>query len=804
MSVERFIHRIIDQPALCFSITTLIIIVTINLALQVEKNTTPYFLDRLHAERVKEDVLAETFLRSKETIMLVLKAKEGDIFTADAISLLKDIHLTLGELDLLEHANKNQQIDKNKSIQKYNVGLADSKTIEEVERLEQTVGQYLFPIRNIKSLLNSDDIFMDDDEITVAPNFSNIKLPAWNQNEGKQVLKNPLLIGSLLNEDGTATSVHLELNIDTDDSDLTTALFNKIKSAVTPLVDASNFEVFFSGSPVVNIEISKIMEKDNKRYFPMIIGLITIILYILFGSLWAPLLSLSVAIITIISTFGLMYLLGITLNIVTTVLPIFIITIGVTDAIHVLSETEQNDGRISKNEAIILKVTKLFRAMLLTSITTALGFFSLSYTEISNIRDFGIMVGISSLIAFVVSVTVLPAMMSKINFRPSTSSRPFRLFSLIEQLAMKQTPKKCFALISLLVFFAAAGSSLFYVDQQNLNSFSAHSKIRYDDKMINQVLGGTVPVNIWLKSEDQNGVLTPEVLRVIEQFEHTAKQHDIVGYTVSIAGFIQQINDVLFPENKSAAASSLSREMISQYLFLLESGPSRDLESVLEIGQYNETRIVIMSRTDGSKDLQVLLDDLTEVAKSLPASVSYQFAGYGNMNAVAAGEIVNGQLSSIFISVVGLITIISLIYRSLSLGLIAIFPLSMSLIVMFGIMGFLSIPLDIGSSLVCGIALGIGIDYSIHIIEAFKRNFTANRPTQQIIENALSEVSFPILTSAFTISAGFAILLFSEFQPIFNLGLLVSITMLISAFSTLFIVPILLSFTKYSTPIIKQ
>jgi len=409
------------------------------------------------------------------------------------------------------------------------------------------------------------------------------------------------------------------------------------------------------------------------------------------------------------------------------------------------------------------------------------------------------MVGVSAIIAFIVSVTILPALMSKLNFTSTTGSRPIRVFEFIERLAAQQTTRRCFSLVLLLLAFSVLGLPKFYVDQQNLNSFEKKTQLRQDDQKINALLGGTVPVNIWISSDEPNGILRNDVLSVIERLEARALEHEVVGYSASIAGYIKRLNSVLSPGNSMQNASDLSQNLISQYLFLLEGGPSRDLESIATVGPYDETRVVLMSNTDGSKDLQALIDDLQPIAETLPKGTSFQFTGYGSMNAAAAKEVVFGQLSSIAISVISLILILIFIYRSLKTALIAIFPLSMSLLVMFGVMGMTAIPLDIGSSLLCGIAFGIGIDYSIHIIEAYQRNLNSQACRELAVKQALSEVSFPILTSAFTITAGFSILLLSEFQPIFYLGLLISITMIISAFSTLFIVPTLLKLSKAGT-----
>ena len=806
MTAHNLIRSIIMKPGICLALALLVLLVSIASALNIHKNTTPYFMDRAHPERIKEDALSAVFTRSKETIVLVFESRTGNVFTENGLQLLSEAHQALAKLDLIEllpgafqqgegylqASYQQQQRIKQSLIDQYNQALALAETASERRTLEKTLGQFIYPIRSIKSLLNTDDIYAEEDEIIVAPNFHATLLDSWRQGKGKTVLSNPLLLKSLIDAEGKALAVHLELSIDPDDSESTEAMFYKIQQAVTPIAQTLDFQIYYSGTPVVNVEISRIMEKDNQRYFPLIILLIALILWGLYRNFWAPILALSVSIISIAITFGLMTVLGISLNIVTTILPIFIITIGVTDAIHLLSKSPAETS-MSIKEAIVQKVTKLYRAMLLTSLTTSLGFFSLSFTDIVNIQEFGIMVGLSTLIAFFISVTVLPALMSVISFQARAQTQGFVLFNKIETMAIKQSDLGALSMVGLLLLVALAGATHFYVDQQNLKSFDEDTRVRQDDQHINNLLGGTVPVTIWLQSAQERGVLRADTLAFIEQLEAIGREHDIVGYSVSLPGFLQRMHHVMFPEEESAPASSLSPETIAQYLFLLESGASRDIESVLELGQYQQTRLVLMSNTDGSADLQSLLDDLQALAENPPEGISLKFAGYGNMNAVAAQEIVLGQFNSILLSVLGLVLLTSLIYRSLKTGLIVIFPLSMSLLMMFGLMGIFSIPLDIGSSLVCGVAFGIGIDYSIHIVEAYLRK-RASLGQRDAVISAMTEVSFPILTSAFTISAGFSVLMISEFKPIFNLGLLVSSTMLISAFVTLFVLPSLLRF----------
>jgi len=155
MTENQLIRSIVLRPTLCFLVTLALLVISIGFALQVKKNTTPYFLDREHVERVKEDLMTDTFTRSKETIVLILKAKSGDVFSSEAVTLLEEIHKSLENLDLIElikhKIDTTSQVDKASLIVQYNKSLSLAKNDQERTQLKNLIGQFLFPIRDIKS-----------------------------------------------------------------------------------------------------------------------------------------------------------------------------------------------------------------------------------------------------------------------------------------------------------------------------------------------------------------------------------------------------------------------------------------------------------------------------------------------------------------------------------------------------------------------------------------------------------------------------------------------------------------------------
>jgi predicted RND superfamily exporter protein len=168
--------------------------------------------------------------------------------------------------------------------------------------------------------------------------------------------------------------------------------------------------------------------------------------------------------------------------------------------------------------------------------------------------------------------------------------------------------------------------------------------------------------------------------------------------------------------------------------------------------------------------------------------VEIVYTSYGAESVNASNEVVNTQLTSIFISFILIIVVLFIATKSLYLSIIGLIPLVMTLFFMFGIMGIFSYPIDIGSSVVAGIALGIGIDYAVHLFEAIKRSLNQVDP-RQVITQALNQVILPICSSALVISSGFSLLMFSGFQPLSNMGLLITVAMLVSALFTLIVLP---------------
>ncbi|MDR2618513.1 MAG: MMPL family transporter, partial [Treponema sp.] len=155
--------------------------------------------------------------------------------------------------------------------------------------------------------------------------------------------------------------------------------------------------------------------------------------------------------------------------------------------------------------------------------------------------------------------------------------------------------------------------------------------------------------------------------------------------------------------------------------------------------------------------------------------------------------VVESQLISVITSILMVFFIIAVSNRSVIAGIIGVVPLSISILINFAIMGFLGIKLNIGTSMVASVSVGIGIDYTIHYIESYKREYLAARGEGDFLRRTFTASGKAILINAVSVGAGFAVLLFSRFVMLEDLGLLIALTMGTSALVSLTVIPVLLS-----------
>jgi len=799
-------HTLISRKTWCFAALFSVILLSVFSVLQIEKNTSAFFLEKTHPARADHIAHQQIFARTAYSTFVLLRLKEGsNIYRNDLVQGLERIHKALEQINLLEHVSHQVLVEKfdlklNESgkvfnhqaeaINYYNALLRSNTSA----KVEEYFGQYLFPIKTTKSLINTDNIYERADELIVESSY--VKRADWPESAKTQIAKNGLLRGGMFSTDERGVLINVEFAIDDEDTNLNLALVNKIRQVVSKTTNEIQVieSVHYAGGPVLNNSLSEVMERDNATYFPLVILFVLTTLVVFYRSVLCAVYGLTIAILSILFTMSLMPLMDISLNIVTTILPVFIITIAVTDSIHVMSDVTSS-AQPSNTLTVKASIRKLFRPMLLTSLTTGIGFLSLSLTEISNISDFGLMVALSVVIAFVLSVTVLPWLMTLWPIKPIHNNKQgTKLIELQARFVSMVSESKwpallCFVLATVMTI---SGLPALQVDQASIAAFDKKSSLRTDNDKFIESGTGSVVLNIWFHGNQDSAILSPKVLSLIKEVQIVAAKHPYYVDSASLVDFLERIHVVLEGDDSTSLKLEDS-ERIRQYLLLLEGGSERDLDSVVSVGDYKQTRIALSLAQDNSAAIGEIIAAVEKVLSNrLPEGIAFSYAGYASIVYATAEEVFVSQLKSLSSSLAAIFLIFLIVFRSLSTAVIGMLPLSATLATMFGVMGYFDFPLDVGSSLVAGIAFGIGIDYSIHLIEAVRRvPFSTNR--KQVIAKALEQVTLPISVSAIVLSSGFSLLLLSGFKPLASLGLLIMVATLVSAAFSLVIVPFILN-----------
>ncbi|GHU25907.1 membrane protein [Spirochaetia bacterium] len=248
------------------------------------------------------------------------------------------------------------------------------------------------------------------------------------------------------------------------------------------------------------------------------------------------------------------------------------------------------------------------------------------------------------------------------------------------------------------------------------------------------------------------------------------------------------------PERYAKKTPEELQRLISNYLVLLSGNISDYANDPLEPTAIKTT---VQLRTIGQMDTNVAIREIYNyINANFPKNVEITVGGTALVEESLNQLVVQSQVSSVFISLLVVLIIISASNKSIVAGLIGIVPLSISILINFAVMGFLGIKLNIGTAMVASVSVGIGIDYTIHFIDAFKREYAAARGKEGFLRKTFETSGKAILINAVSVGAGFAVLLLSQFVMIGNLGLLIALTMATSALVSMTVIPILLMLVK--------
>ncbi|MFZ1548517.1 MAG: outer membrane lipoprotein-sorting protein [Candidatus Nitrotoga sp.] len=640
--------------------------------------------------------------------------------------------------------------------------------------------------------------------LDVKPLMSNVPTTVAQITELKKAIeKNPVYLNSIVSVDAKTTAILVEFK---DGPGGFRAIMDKVETVVEHERD-SRVEINVGGIPSFLARIEIYSERIG-FLFPIAILVLSLVLFEAFRTKQGLILPLLTAGLAVAWGVGVMGASGIPMDVFNSATPILILAVATGHAVQLLKryyeeffrlrETTDLSPKAANNQAVISSLIRVGPVMIAAGVVASLGFFSLVIFKISTVRTFGIFTGIGILAALILEMTFIPALRS-ILAPPRDIERKLdqkgriwdKVTNAIASWVTGTSRRRVYWGVFLFVIISLIGVSRVIVDNSTKSSFSPELIFETDDKALNDRLGGTNTMYLLIEGTSDDAIKNPKTLRAIEELQRFLEKQPYVGKTLSLADFVMRMNQAMHGDDPIFYKVPDSQELISQYLLLYSmSGEPGDFDTYVDYG-YRSANLTVFLKTDSSAYIEKLIEKIHAfTALHFDKNVHIGIGGSVPQGAALNQVMVYGKILNILQISVVVFIISSLIFRSFIAGMLVLLPLLVTVLANFGLMGWSGIPLNISTSLISAMAVGIGADYAIYLIYRLREELLMGTDEIKAVRKVIGTAGQAILFVAISVSAGYGVLLLSFGYNIHKwLAILIAEAMIMSSLSALLLIP---------------
>jgi len=541
---------------------------------------------------------------------------------------------------------------------------------------------------------------------------------------------------------------------------------------------------------------------------PLIGLVIFLLMFLLFRKVSLIVSPMIVAMFSVVWGMGSLIGLGFTVHIMSSMIPIFLMPIAVLDSVHMLSEFYDRYPTLKDRKQTLLAVTdELFTPMFYTSITTAVGFSSLTLADIPPVRVFGAFVAVGVMAAWLLTVTFIPASIMLIREEKLSAkiAKRERKLSFLSKL-LPEMGRLAFVKSRIVVFGAAAllavgiwGLTKIVVNDNPVNWFNKDHKIRVADRVMNRHFGGTYMSYLVVEGHQPDDIKRPEVMVYISKLQKYLEEKDVVGKTSSVADIVKRVEQVLKGDAGAQNRIPESQDEIGQYLFLfLMSGDPNDLDNFVDY-DYQKANIWVQMKRGDNRDMERIEKAVQQFFdnNNVPEGIEIRWSGLTHINKVWQDLMVKGMLKAVLGGFAAVFILMLILFRSPGLAFISMMPLTFAIVLSYGLIGFIGKDYDMPIAVCSSLALGLSIDFAIHFIQRFRRKYQECGDLEMTCDNIFQEPARAISRNAFVIIFGFLPLVFARLTPYVTVGAFFAMLMTFSTLITLILLPALIQIVGF-------
>jgi predicted RND superfamily exporter protein len=658
-------------------------------------------------------------------------------------------------------------------------------------------------VHHVLSLSSAVDIRSVEDGLDISPFFSDLDEGIADLDNIKQrFMSNPFYAGNLVSEAGDATAVVVYFNNFSDREYIRGGIHNQIMAIVEE--EQGDHEIFMTGSPYFKFAMVELLVDDLIWTPPLITIILAIVLALSFRTVLGVITPLLTVGVGVILTLGTISALGYSLSMISVLVPPLLMILGFSYAVHVTSEYHQQRRNPESSTPVILQTLKhMTLPVVLTGLTTIAGFIALMANPINAVKEFGVFASIGVVYITLLSITFTPALLKALDRNPGKwadtgATRYDSGFdNFVDRVALFDLKHRraIFIAFGLLCLLALFGLTKIQVSTESITNFDPDSDVRRGFDIVNEHLGGANHFYIVVEGDHPDTFKDPRSLQALRDLQDWLESQPEIGGTLSVADYLMQINQAFNDNNPEHFAIPESKRLITQLLFLSSSD---ELDQIVD-SRFKTTNIVVRSRVINSDRMSVLLERIEPQLLSLPDHLKATVTGNPVLISETLTDIIVGQARSVGLALIFVYAILTIMFMSQRIGLVALLPNIVPVLVYFGSLGFFGISLNPSTSLIAPMVLGIAIDDTIHYFSRFNREVRRHADDRKATLLAMKAVGRPVTFTSIGLCLGFLVLMTSDLRMQAQVGLMASYSLAIAWLSDFLLTPALCASVRFTT-----
>ncbi|HAS6425530.1 TPA: MMPL family transporter [Vibrio parahaemolyticus] len=711
------------------------------------------FFDGTNKQLLAFDEIQTTFAKT-DNLAIVIAPEDGDIFTPQTLSLIQKITVDAWQVPY-------------------------SSRVDSIANYQHTEA-------------------FDDDLLVEDLLYSEYELTPERISKVKSIaLSEPVLKSALVSEKGDVTVVNITVQLPEMDK---TAEVEEVVSSINAMIDRYQRaypDVTFhkAGIIAMNHAFMTAAQDDSSTLVPTMLVVILVFLTIMLRSILSVIATLIVIIGSVMATMGISGWAGMFLSTATVNVPTLIMTLAVADCVHVIATMRQSmKNGFTKAQSIERSIALNFVPILITSVTTAIGFLMMNMSDSPVLRDFGNLSALGVMVACFLSVTLLPALLKllPIHVKMETSQDQKHVMDRLGDFVVSQRRALLPLSVSVIVVCASL-IPLNKVNDESVEYFGQRNEFRQAADFMEERISGMTNISIAIKTNESQGIAAPDFLNTIGEFSSWLRGQPETDHVATLADVYKRLNKNMHGDDEAYYSLPQERELAAQYLLLYEmSLPyGLDLNNQINVDK-SSIKMVLTVANLGSVELVDLENRIYQwFAEHAPqyqvvaSSPSLMFAHIGETNMAS-------MLSTLPITLVLISALLIFALRSVRLGLISLMPNIAPAVIGFGLWALISGEINLGLSVVVTLTLGIVVDDAVHFLSKYQRARREGQTAEQAVRYAFHTVGRALWITTVVLVAGFSVLAMSSFRLNADMGQLSAIVIFIALVVDFLFLPTLL------------